>query len=609
MYVVDVIPLASTAPPGSLSYRSAKKLAPGRIVSVKLRRRHVPGIVVECVPLLNAKARLKAAPFSLSGDLSVEKGTLPPSLMSAVERIAAWHAASRGAVLSSLFLELIRSDQALTGAQLAPGPGFRLEPVERTLLKRAAQYRAAITDTLAADRAALLVVSTLAEVEFWKRELGSFAPVVLSGSLTGTRRRAMLERAAGCRTLIIATPSFAWTPVDRLGLIIVERVGAGGFRLPKRPYLDVRVAVLELARARELPLLQGDFPLPLEFRAGRRRLTGVPDLEILDARRDEAEQGEEPWSPVPQEMAERIRETIASEGRVAVLAVRKGYAPVVVCRDCGETLKDERGKTYAFSVTGSGERVFRTSDGKSVIGTNLTCPRCGSWNLLPLGVGVERVYEELRALFPKNTVTLFDADNVRTAVAARKRLADLRPGSIVVGTEAMVPWLLATTDEPLDLACIASADTLLALPFWRARERFVRLGFLFAECARETLIATRMPDDSAVELLGNPEGGAFFDEEATLRKALGYPPFGTLIALTFEGRAQALDALDRHIQEIIQANAELVRIPDHPVRGTVLRRTLVLTLPKDGWPESELEAHLAGLPPSVRVMVDPESFW
>jgi primosomal protein N' len=612
MYVLDVIPLSSTAPQGSLSYRHRHKLAPGRIVSVRLRRKRVPGVVISCVPLLEAKATLKTATFVLSGEVEPEAGCIPQEIMEAVERVASWHASTGGAVLSALFLELIKSDADLSVADLEKGPGFALDPVELPLAKRANRYRAAITDALARDSSALLVVSTLAEVEYWKRELGEFAPLILTGSLSGARRKAMLKRAEEARTLIIATPSFSWIPVTRLGVLITERIGAGGFKLPKRPYLDIRVALLELARAREILLMQGDFPLPLEYRAGTRQLAASDySITVLDSRKDESlpALGDEPWSAVPKPLMERLRDVSTEGGRSIVLAVRKGYAPVVICRDCGQTLKDERGKVFAFFAGPSGERIFRTSDGKSIKATETKCPRCDSWNLLPLGVGSERVYEELVRAFP-GAVTLFDTETVRTAAAARKVLAGFSyPGSIIVGTEAMLPWILANESQPVELACVASADALLALPFWRARERFVRLGYLLAECAKETLIATRLPDDAAAMQLADPVSNAFFAEEIALRRALNYPPFGTLISLQFEGKTPALDALESRIRESLQKQeGELRSVPDRFVRPGVMRRSLVLLLEKDAWPDPKISRVLAGFPPSVRVMIDPEAF-
>jgi primosomal protein N' (replication factor Y) len=453
--------------------------------------------------------------------------------------------------------------------------------------------------------------------------------------VTGARRAAALAKAHEAASLIISTPLFSFTPLQNLGHICIERAGAGGYKLPKRPYLDMRIALLELARAYGIPLSYGDFPLPLELRADARKLIGAASISIMDTRKDAGtkkdatatEEEKKPWSAVPDPLRARLSEVLAAGGRAAVLAVRKGYAPVVVCRDCGQALRDERGAVYAFTQEG-GERRFRTSDGVSVLGTKMTCPKCASWNLLPLGVGVERVVEELAKLFPESRIVQFDADSARAAAGAKKQLAPLtEPGSIVVGTEAMVPWLLAAAPEPIDLAAIASADSLLALPFWRARERFVRLAHLLGAVASEVIIATRLPDDTAMALLRDPSDTSFFDEEISLRAALGYPPSGTLISFSFTGSASVLDRLEAEVRAAISdpkaadrkprnagnspaaPGSRLRTVADRLVRGSVYRRTLVLMLPKDGWPDARLAASISSLPPSVRVLIDPESFW
>jgi primosomal protein N' len=487
MYVVDVIPFSPGAPGGTLSYRTAAELPPGSIVSVKLRRKEVPAVVVRSLDARTAKASLKAASFALSGTISKPIGTLPPALMDALRLTAEWHAAGMGSVMAQLvgpwITEKSFTEEKLAGLSAIPGTGFMVDAYECALSVRKARYRTLIAENEKVGRATLLAVSTLAEVRYWQKAFSDYDPVLLSGALKEAKRSLALEWARASKGLVIATPHFAFAQVEALGTIVIERVGAGGFRLPKRPYLDIRVALMELARARALTCVLGDYPLPLEYRAGARKLLGrASPVEVINAKIERAQETteREPWTAVPAELRTRIAAELESGGRVAVFAVRKGYAPVVICRDCGEPLRDDRGKVYAFAEE-KGAKIFRTADGRSAQSTDIRCPKCDSWNLLPLGAGVERVAEELKAAFPEAACALFDSDTVRTAVGAARKFAHLKePGSIVVGTEAMAPWLLAASPAPLSLAAIASADSLLALPFWRARERFLRLGFLLS---------------------------------------------------------------------------------------------------------------------------------
>lgn len=606
MYVVNVIPFAPGAPGGSLSYRSSEKLAVGSIVNVRLRKKVVQGVVVVTQEVQDVKATLKAATYTLSGTISRSPGRVPEATMDAVANIAAWHAAAPGSVVHQLLAEWVGNGD-LDALPDTRGTGFVTDTVEGPLADRGARYRALISETISIDRTVLFVVSTLAEVEYWKKAFKDIPHTVLTGTLKDAKREQTLREARKFPSLIIATPHLAFAQVADLNTIIIERVGAGGFRLPKRPHLDMRIALLELARARKLRIVYGDYPLPLEYRSGVQNLSGSPDaINVIDSS-IEREDGEV-WSAVPRALHERIKEELEQGGRVAVFAARKGYAPVVICGDCGQALRDERGKAYSFTQEG-GKRLFRTADGKSVFSTERNCPNCESWNLRPLGVGVERVFEELQEAFSDAQLVLFDADTVRTAVGARRRLAPLEDaGSIVVGTEAMAPWLLAASPAPFTLAAIASADSLLALPFWRARERFLRLSLMLPSIASHTIVATRLSDDAAVKTLQDTTDPAFFDEETSLRTALGYPPFGTLISLAWQGSQAALDKTGQLVRDAL-ASQDARTIPDRFIRGTIAQRTQVLSLPKDAWPDTALSARLASLPPSVRILVDPESFW
>jgi primosomal protein N' len=621
MYVVDVIPFSRTAPAGTLSYRSRAALAEGTIVEVSLRRRMVQGLVVGCQSVAEAKATLKNAAFMLTKTVPTASGTLPEALRAAAGRIAQLHAATLGSTLASLFGEHIRSDLSLADTvQMQSGAGYAIDTAEMPLAQRAAAYRSRVETNSAASLATLLVVPTIAETEYWKQEFSIYKPIILSGALTGKRREAALHAAVSAERLVIATPSFSWTPILSLGGIIIERMGAGSYRSPRRPYLDFRTALTELARARELPLTYGDFPLPLEYRpnpeAPLPHASG--SVSILDLRREKIEEPKpgvikpdftpELWAAVPKAMTEAIVHTLQGGGRTLVLAVRKGYSPTVICRDCGTARTDEFGNVLTFTKEGPHGRAFRSVDGRITEATDVLCDVCGSWNLMPLGVGVERVEEELRSAFPDVRIIRFDGDTVRSLAMAKKALEGIsEPGTIVVGTEGALPWILAVHAHTFELAVVASADSLLSLPFWRARERFVRLGLTLTTMANRVLLGTRLPEDAAVQAIAQPAQTGFFKQQTGLRRALGYPPFGTLISLQAEATRTQLDALDSNIRAAI-GTFDYSVLPDRALTRTQLRRSYVLRLPQHAWPDQELSERLRALPPSVRILVDPEAF-
>jgi len=621
MYVIDVIPLSRTAP-GVLTYRSKKDLPVGTIVSITIRKTETQGIVIDSTSVADAKEMLKHARFLLSRSVPAATGILPVSMLRAAEQTALYHATTTGAVLAALFSEHVRAGVTIPTDALVEGGGFMREIAELPMADRAAVYTERIQACIDVRNTALLIVPTIPELTYWKNALKQFNPLVISGALTGTKRAQALEKAVTYEGLIIATPPFAWLPINRLGISIIDRASAGTYTLPKRPYLSIPYALESLMRERNIPILLGDFPLPLEYRAAPEAgIAASAELSttIIDARtkkdvdRQESVQVAQvdsgPWTALPKELVHAIRIELDTDGRVVMLAARKGYAPSVVCRDCGQAQTDERGMAYSFS-TANGERVFRTSDG-IVIGAKRTCQRCGSWNLLPLGVGIERIEEELRAIFPKTTLIVVPSESLTSPRKARMAIqAFNEPGSVIIGTEALLPWLYAemqnATHPPLGI--IASADSLLSQPFWRARERFVRLAYVLRGLCRDVLLVTRHPEDTAVEAVAHPESDAFWLEESALRKALSYPPFGTLVTLSVEGSAKRALADAEGLRERFIAYSPN-ELPPRAIQGALWRSTLVLSLPEGIWPDETLSQQLRALPPNVRVRINPESLW
>jgi primosomal protein N' len=617
MYVVDVIPLSRTAP-GTLSYRSIEPLQLGTLVFVTVRKTRTQGIVIGCEPVKDAKTMLKRAGFTLSKSALKAAGELPPELMRAAAQIAAYHATTVGAMLAALFAEYVRADVPIPTAALQPAPGFQEKNkktntnIEQPIQERVQAYRRVIEALLQERRAVLLVVPTLQELQFWKRELAAFSPLILSGTLSGEKRSGAITSAAESQGLVITTPTFSWTPIVSLGAVIIERPSAGTYASPKRPYLSWTYALTQLAEERGIPLYRGDFPIALEYAPQHEGIPHALTSEVVDVRRpkDDAQHHDEPWQALPTAMQKRIRAELERGGSVFLLATRKGYSPAVVCRDCEQAQTDDRGLPLSFTTSG-GKRRFVTSDGQSEIAASRPCPRCGSWNLLPLGIGIERVAEEVRSGFPTFPLYIFDATILRSPAKARALFADAakEPG-VMVGTEAIFPFLLAHgfLTHPFALGVIVSADSLLALPLWRARERFVRISYLLRELCAHTLLLTRHPEDTAVNAASNPGSPAFWQEERMLRTALAYPPFGTIIILTAVGMVKRLDAVSTLIEQQLSPYS-LTQLSDRIEAGVPVRRTWVLRLPLGGWPNHELSAVLAQLPPSIRVLVDPESIW
>ena len=608
MFVIDVIPLSSSAPLGFLSYRVANKLGLGSLVEVPLRRQQVLGIVVGIESVMDARAALRKASYTLRAGNAKLVGKIPPSYLKAANKAAVYHATALGPVLASVLPGILPEGGF---ENLKSGAGFKEEAIELPEIERMKEYEKRARKASAEGSATLIIAPTIVEAErladYFKT--AGLAATLFTSALTSKKRAAALTQAVDSKSVVIATPSFCFIPIKRLGSIVIERESAGSFVGVKRPYLDTRVVARALARERTVPFVIGDYPLRMESRPSPVAPLTANDsgsISLLSVKKKPDEQKTE-FKAVPEPIREDLKKVIRAGGRAAVLAVRKGYAPAVVCKDCGTLVKDERGRPLALIGTASGKPVLRSSDGETLRDAKALCDHCGSWNLLPLGIGVERVVEELRKTVPEAEIVRFDAESVKTPKLAKlAALAMQKPGTIVVGTEVMLPWL--SSSAPLDYAAIASADSLLALPFWRARERLVHLALTLAGKAKRLVVASRRPEDAAFALIKDPSDTSYFEEEAALRKALKYPPYATLISCTYEGAKERVEATGVDIKERFADYAPL-QIAPRPVAKARYRGATIVRIAEGAWPDKTLLQRIATLPPAVRVLINPESFW
>ncbi|HQU08072.1 MAG: hypothetical protein B7X04_03605 [Parcubacteria group bacterium 21-54-25] len=612
MFVIDVIPFARTASTGALSYRSRTRVRLGTLITIPLRRQAVPGIVVACVPVREAKAAIKSAPFALRASAPQAHGIVPVAYRTAATAIAEYHATSLGSVFRKILSETI----IRTGfpKRFAAGAGTHVTFIEAPYLRRLQTYRDQLVRAQGGG-SVLVIAPTTIEVARLARDLGS--AVVITGEISA-RRRGEAVIAAARAALVITTPQYAFVPIERLAHLIIERESADGYVDFKTPQIDWRIAIRALAVARNTPITYGDYPLRLDIRptpeAPMRRARGCT-IELVDMRTKNQLVGKEPvaqaaaFAAVPKPLMKALAQVVATGGRAVVCAVRRGYAPAVVCRDCGTTVRDAHHRALTLATI-HGKRVLRSADGSVLRDARALCDVCGSWNLLPLGIGVERVAEEITRTLPRARVVRFDADTIRTPAAARRAAALFTtPGTVVVGTAATLPWLDPAT--PFSLAIIASADALLALPFWRSRERFVRLALALAERSERLFIATRRLDDTACSALTTTTLAPFFIEETALRNAFHYPPYGHVLVIRVQGDISRLDGDEARVRSMTMPH-DLIRLPDRlPTRrrGRERVRTLVAKIPRDAWPNALLSECLATLPPNISITIDSESLW
>jgi len=235
-----------------------------------------------------------------------------------------------------------------------------------------------------------------------------------------------------------------------------------------------------------------------------------------------------------------IETRLAQKEQVILFVNRRGHCPTLLCGDCGHKWLCKN-----CSVSLSFHKKIKTML-CHYCGYRLAppaiCPTCQGTRLLYLGVGTERVEEEMKTLFPFARVLRMDRDTTLNVASQHKIVTAMEEGTadILIGTQMVAKG----HDFPnVTLVGVVCADLSFNLPDFRASERAFQLLAQVAgrsgrgEHPGEVLIQTFQPEQPLLHLL--PDTSAFYDMETVYRKETGYPPYNRLILLRVSHRKES----------------------------------------------------------------------
>jgi primosomal protein N' (replication factor Y) len=636
MFSVRVMPVAKGIFKDHLTYFSREHISPGTVIHATVRGRKIPGIVLSSIDVREEKYDLRAADFALKKldtEKTPKKKMFRASFIRAVHDAAEWHGTHEGIVVSTL-----ASSQILASLpsieEYVPKAGEETTGVKADLLvlqaereERIRTYRNLAREAFARGASVFIVAPTIIEAEQLAVHLerGIENRVILFTSelskkkLIGAWNHAVTNREP---VLVVGTPVILSIPRSDLDTIVIERESARAYRGRERPYLDVRQVAESLSAHSGARLILADFPLRVETRyrvdiheaeelaRSQVRPGGTEQVSVIDTRPKDTKRGERRmFSALTTETKAEIKTVLKKGGRAIVFAARKGIAPLTICNDCGTPITDPNsGLPMTLHKTANGN-VFLSHRSGAALPAETSCTVCGGWNLVTLGIGIDRVVEELEKEFPEAKISSFTKDTAPTHKAAKK-LADTffateenNTGAILVGTERMLPYL----KQAADIAVVASIDTLLSLPAWRAHETALSILFYLREHAEEKLIIeTRQPDTEVMKTLlsGNPLD--FYRKDCAEREQYGYPPFTLFIGLTAYGPRPTVDKTRTLISETFSSYDLVGPLPAEAEPRSEWSAKAVIRLPKTSWPDAELWEKLKNLPPNVAVTIDPD---
>jgi len=497
-------------------------------------------------------------------------------------------------------------------------------------------YFEAMSEVLAKDPTAQILVLlpeialTQAVFERFEARFGAGPAPWHSALSDQQRRRTWREVVHGRARIVTGARSALFLPFHNLKLIIVDEEHdtsfkqEDGVRYHARDMAVMRAKLEEAAvvLASATPALEtvvnaeaGRYQrLKLSARPGASRL---PDMHLVDMRSNTPDTGK--WlSPI---LSKGLVATHEAGEQSLLFMNRRGYAPLVICRSCGERLKSPGTESWLTEHRYTNRLVCHLTGWSMPKPKN--CPLCGAEDsMMGVGPGVERVAEEVRALLPNAKVEIFSSDTAQGGEATRSIVERMAGGEIdvLVGTQIVAK---GHNFPNLTLVGVVDADSGLQGGDLRAGERTYQLLSQVAgragraERPGKALIQTYQPDNPAMQALAAGDRDGFLKIERDVREELGLPPFGRMAALVLSapdaGMAKEIGLLAGkaapHGEEVTVYGP--APAPISMLRGRHRLRFLI-TAPR----EVDLSAYMAAwmkalkLPSAARISVDidPYSF-
>jgi len=433
--------------------------------------------------------------------------------------------------------------KAISAALDADAPAaFLLDGV--TASGKTEVYLAAAAHCRARGRGAIVLVPEIALtpqlVGRFRARLGDEIAVLHSGLSEADRLEMWRRLRSGQLGVAIGARSALFAPVPNLGLICVDEEHDPSFKQEEGVRYSARdMALLRGHRARAVCVLGSATPSlssELSVRKGkmqRLKLTerahatsAMPKVEVIDLRRYGPGPSQDPLLSLPLHRA--LEQNLAEKGQSILFLNRRGFAPSLICADCGNIAKCPS-CSVALTVhkRRGGYLSCHYCDHRQALMSR--CPACGSGRLAEEGAGTEKIEELVASAFPTARVARLDRD-VAGGLKSEHVLGGMRRGEIdiLVGTQMVTKG----HDLPqVTLVGVLNVDSALSLPDFRAAERTFHLLVQVAgragraERPGRVLIQTRCPEHPAIALAVEHDVATFVEREMAAREETGFPPF------------------------------------------------------------------------------------
>ena len=414
-------------------------------------------------------------------------------------------------------------------------------------------YMQIIEKVLKKGKTAIILVPEISltpqMVEQFSNRFGNQIAALHSALSEGEKYDEWRRIARGEANIVIGARSAIFAPLKNIGIIIMDEEHSDSYKQgDKNPRYHARDIAIWRGKYHSCPVLLGSATPSLESMARaqkgvyelvtlQERVNGkmLPEVEIIDMNQESKRSSYH----ITNTLLKNLNDCIKRGDQAILFLNRRGFSTFVTCKNCSEVIRCPNCDitlTYHKS-----NKMLRCHYCGYATPLPKECPKCHENSLSDLGVGTEKIEEELHILLPSVKVFRMDVDTTSKKGAHKKMIDAFRNHEydILLGTQIVAKGL---DFSDVTLVGVINADTSLNIPDFRSSENtYSLLSQVAGRSGRSSktgkvLIQTFNPDHYAISFVKHHDYLGFYNEEMKIRKRLGYPPFYFLCYLKISGK-------------------------------------------------------------------------